>query len=293
MQKVWSVSLANECGQLVQGVGGRVTGTNNIFFIQDQVPIDRRKDVMYSSFGCKLKPNKEEKHRTRLTAGGDRINYPEDVGTPTADMTLVKILLNSTISTKNAQCVTLDIKDFYLNTPMKRYKYMRLKLADIPEEIIEEYKLREIVTDDGYVYCEIRKGMYGLSQVGLIAQELLEQQLSKVGYGQSKIIPGLWTHKTRKTCFMLLVDNFAIKFTKMEDAKHLIEALKKDNMITIDWGATKYIGLTINWDYNKGQVHVHMPGYLDKAFLKFKHVAPSKKQNSPHPHAIPQYGAKT
>ncbi len=91
---------------------------------------------------------------------------------------------------------------------------------------------------------------------------------------------------------MLVVDNFAIKFTKMEDAKHLIEALKKDYMITINWGATKYIGLTIDWDYNKGQVHVHMPGYLDKAFLKFKHAAPIKKQNSPYPHANPQYGAK-
>jgi hypothetical protein len=36
-----------------------------------------------------------------------------------------------------------------------------------------------------------------------------------------------------------------------------------------------------------------MPSNLDKVFLKFKHVVPSKKQNSPHPHAIPQYGAKT
>jgi hypothetical protein len=88
--------------------------------------MDRRKYVMYSSFVCELKPNKEEKHRTRLTAGGDRINYPEDMGTPTADMTLVKILLNSVISTKDARCMTLDIKDFYLNTPMKRYEYMRL-----------------------------------------------------------------------------------------------------------------------------------------------------------------------
>jgi hypothetical protein len=79
----------------------------------------------------------------------------------------------------------------------------------------------------------------------------------------------------------------------MEDAKCLSEALKKDYMITINWGATTYIGLTTDWDYDKGQVHVHMPGYLDKAFLKFKHVAPSKKQNSPHPHAVPQYGAKT
>ncbi len=89
---------------------------------------------------------------------------------------------------------------------------MHLKLADIPEEIIEEYKLHEIVTDDSYVYCKIRKGMYGLPQAGLIAQELLEQQLSKVGYRQSKIIPGLWTHETRQSCFTLVVDDFAIEF---------------------------------------------------------------------------------
>ena len=52
---------------------------------------------------------------------------------------------------------------------------MHLKLADIPGEIIEEYTLREIVTDDSYVYCKIRKGMYSLPQAGLIAPELLEQ----------------------------------------------------------------------------------------------------------------------
>jgi hypothetical protein len=123
--------------------------------------------------------------------------------------------------------------------------------------------------------------MYGLPQAGLIAQELLEQQLSNVGYSQSKIIPGLWTHETRQTCFTLVVNNFAVKFTKMGDAQHLIEALKQNYMITINWGAIKYIGLTFDWDYNKGQVHVHMPGYLDKVFLTFKHVAPSKKKTHP------------
>ena len=57
---------------------------------------------------------------------------------------------------------------------MSRYEYMRLKLTDIPEEIIVEYKLREISTSDGYVYIEIQKGMYGLPQAGIIAQQLLE-----------------------------------------------------------------------------------------------------------------------
>ncbi len=74
---------------------------------------------------------------------------------------------------------------------------MHSKLTDIPEEIIEEYKSCEIVTDDSYVYCKIRKRMSGFPQAGLIAQELLEQRLSTVGYSQSKITPGLWTHETR------------------------------------------------------------------------------------------------
>jgi hypothetical protein len=98
--KLWAHSAANECGRLAQGVGTRIKGTNTIQFIQmNQVPNERAGDVTYKSFSCNYKPNKEEKERTRLTAGGDRINYPGDTGTPTADMTLFKIILNSVIST--------------------------------------------------------------------------------------------------------------------------------------------------------------------------------------------------
>jgi hypothetical protein len=81
-----------------------VKATNTIFFIRkDQLPKDRMKDVTYRSFICDIKQNKTETHQTRLTAGGDRINYPEDVGTPTADMTLVKMMLNSVISMRGAK----------------------------------------------------------------------------------------------------------------------------------------------------------------------------------------------
>ncbi len=63
--------------------------------------------------------------------------------------------------------------------------------------------------------------------------------------------------------------------------------------MTVDTEATKYIGLTIEWDYKNQKAHIHMLGYLEKAFMRFKHEAPEKNQNSPHPHVIPQYGAKT
>ena len=35
---------------------------------------------------------------------------------------------------------------------MARPEYIRIKLSDIPEDVIERYKLRDIVDTDGYVY---------------------------------------------------------------------------------------------------------------------------------------------
>jgi hypothetical protein len=73
--------------------------------------------------------------------------------------------------------MTMDIKDFYLNTSMTQYKYMRLIISDMPNNVMDHYNLREIATSDGFIYCEIQKGMYGLPQAGIIAQELLADQL--------------------------------------------------------------------------------------------------------------------
>ena len=41
------------------------------------------------------------------------------------------------------------------------------------EDLIEEYKLRNKVTNNGYVYVGVRKGMYGLLHSGLIAHNIL------------------------------------------------------------------------------------------------------------------------
>ncbi len=83
-----------------------------------------------------------------------------------------------------------------------------------------------------------------------------------------------------------------VKYINEQDAEHLISTLKQDYNITIDQDATKYIGLTVEWDFKNNQVHVHMLRYLDKALICFKHKAPKKKQNSPHPHICSNYGAK-
>jgi hypothetical protein len=278
-KKQWSISAADEFGRLAQGVGGRIKNpTNTIRFIhQHEVPKERMKDVTYGSFTCTVRPEKADPNRTRFTVGGDRINYPGEVATPTADMLVAKILFNSVISTPGARFMTMDISNFCLMTPLLRPEYLRIKLSDLPDEIIKEYKLRDKVTKNGSIYIEVTKGMYGLPQAGLLANELLEKRLNKHGYFQSKLVPRLWKHKTRPIQFTLVVDDFGVKYVGKEHTDHL------HYKVTADWKGERYVSIHLKWDYIKQRVHLYMPGYVQKALIQFNHKQ-RKKQNQPFPH---------
>ncbi len=237
-------------------------------------------------------PEKDEPNRTRLVVGGNRINYPGNCGTPTADLLTVNLLLNSIVSTLNAKFFTMDIKDFYLNTPLKRHEYIRLKLSNIPADIIAHYNLMDIATPEGHVRCKVRQGMYGLPQAGIIPQELLEERLKAEGYRQSLYTPGLWTHNWRPIQFTLVVDNFGVKYAREEHAQHLLESVRKHYKCSCKMEGERYFGLTLKWDYTKREVQIMMPGYVSKGLQRFDHPHPDKPQDQPHPHAPPHYGAK-
>ena len=68
------------------------------------------------------------------------------------ELTTVKLLLNIIVSTHNAKFMTIDIKYFCLNTSMARSEYMRLKISDLPENVVQHYNMAEKTTRDGYVY---------------------------------------------------------------------------------------------------------------------------------------------
>ncbi len=211
----------------MQGVPG-VTGTDTIILIQcDEVPLERIKDKTYGRVSINYCPEKEDPNCMRLTVEGNRINYPGDCGTPTVDMVTIKLHLNSVISTKGACYCTIDLKDFYLMTPMTRPKYMRMKLKDLPDEFVELYNLTNKVNFNGFIHIKIQKCMYGLPQAGILAQELLEKRLNKHGYQQSPSTPGLWRHDFRSISFMLCVDKFGIKYNGCKPAEHLATILNE------------------------------------------------------------------
>jgi hypothetical protein len=211
---------------------------------------------------------------TRLVAGGNRVHNPEDAGMPTTDLLTIKLLINSIISTAEAKFMTMDIKDFYLNTPMARYKYMGLKLANMPANIIEHYQLNKIATPNRHFYCEIQIGMYGLPQAGLIAQELLVDRLKNHGYTQSKTMPGLWKNNSRPIAFSLVLNNFGMKHINKKNANHRLSTIQKYYKCLCNLEGEQYCGLTIKWDYKGCKVHPSMPTYLQKALKRFQHPPP-------------------
>ena len=285
----WERALLMEFGRLSQGFPGLVEGTNSLRFIRfDDKPSDRISS--YCRPVCAYHENKEEKERVRLTYGGDKSDYPFEVSTQTVDITTFKMHINSIISTPGAKHMTLDLKNFYLNTPLSRVEYMKIPLRIIPQAFIEQYNLQAIAVD-GHVMTEISQGIYGLPQAGKLANDLLIQRLATGGYYPAPHTPGYFIHASKKISFCLWVDDFSVKYVDRSDVQHLINLLQEFYELTTDWSGTKYLGLTLRWDYKRHTVDLSMPGYIERALQRFNHPAPTRPQHSPHAWTAPQYGA--
>ena len=174
------------------------------------------------------------------------MNVDIDCGTPTASMLTIKLLLTSIISTPGAKFMVIDSKDFYLNTPLDKLEFLRMKLSYFPDDAIEHYKLKDKVDTKGNVYAKCVHGMYGCPHAGIIAQQLLESRLNHHGYYQSRITPGFWKHKIHPICFSLLVDDFGVKYVGDEHAEHLLAALRENYTVSPDRDSKRYAGMTLD-----------------------------------------------
>jgi hypothetical protein len=192
---IWLQGCANEIGRLTQCFQDTsIKGTNAIHFIKPTNLPPGRMATYLLRIVIDVRPQKAEPNRVRFTAGGNLVAYPGDVSMSTADMLTAKLLFNSVLSTPKAKFSCFDISNFYLNTPMERYEYMRIPTWAIPDQVMTEYSK---------LHDEIRKGMYGLPQAGLLAAARLVAHLVQYGYMPCRHTSGLWSHATRPLRFSL------------------------------------------------------------------------------------------
>jgi hypothetical protein len=110
LQPLWKWCFNNEAGHPFQGIHN-IPGTNTCFSVE-LTNISRGRKLTYGKIISHYKPHKKENERVRITVGGDRLDYSGDVATSTAYITMFKILINSTLYTKDAAMTMMDIKYF-------------------------------------------------------------------------------------------------------------------------------------------------------------------------------------
>ena len=170
---LWQASNTEEIERMIDK-------TQTMSFIhRRELPANKR--ATYIRVVCADRPEKDNPRRVRWTIGGDRIVYPGNKSTKTADLVTVKLLLNSTISTRGGRFMTLDLSDFYLYSVLPDPEYVRIPLTLLPPAVIERYNLQDKIYQ-GHVYARVDKGMYGLPQAGKletlrVARDLLLEQL--------------------------------------------------------------------------------------------------------------------
>jgi hypothetical protein len=125
--------FGNEADRLFQGISD-IPGTNTCLFVELK-NIQKGIKITYGKIVCDYKPHKKEKERVRLTVDGKILDYSGDIATSTADITTFKILINITLSAKDAAMMMMDIKNIIwallypgMNTRECYYQDSRKKL---------------------------------------------------------------------------------------------------------------------------------------------------------------------
>ena len=159
----------------------------------NKLEIPHHKKITYANFVCDYRPLKTEKHRVRMTIGGDKLEYTDETTSPTASLIETKLLINSVISDakKGARFLTMDLKDHFLQTIMKDAEYMRIHKKYVTDEIQQEYDTDKFMCGDGFIYCKIKRGVYGLKQAARLAYDLIKEILTPHGYAPDPISPNI------------------------------------------------------------------------------------------------------
>ena len=281
-QEHWDAAFADELRRLV-------FRTKSITWIKSGILPQGRTATYANPVGRIKSVNGQRTFRIRLTYGGDRSDFDGNRTSYTVEYTTAKCLLNAVV-TENAEHITLDLEDFYLFTDLERPEYMRMPIAFIPMSLRVELGMDHL-PDSSSILWEVNKGLYGMPQAGLLAQQELNKLLAANDYIASPTTAGLYTHRTRKIQFVVWVDDFLIKFKRgdRKDINHLLDVLSTKYKYKVDWSGRTYLGMTILHQHRQRKLTISMPGFVDRLLRDLNIVKGAHDPRSPMAYVSPTY----
>jgi len=131
-----------------------------------------------------------------------------------------------------------------------------------------QFHLDQYIAKD-MVYFQVNKGMYGLKEARLLANDRIVDNLAKYDYIQSKYVPCQFVSKDKSTAFCLIDDDLLIK-EKKTYRECLYACLRVLYKITTDDTGSKYINIEMRRDRAAGTIASAMKGYMDKVITSIK-----------------------
>jgi hypothetical protein len=266
--------------------------------------IPRGETITYYNPQCKEKLATENEtqfveYRVRGTFGGDNSGYNGVTSSQTAEYLTTKVLLNATLSDRmlkdpDTKFATADMVDFYLGAVLDQPGYLGMKAAAFSQEIIDMYSLREYIDDNGTIYFQVVKCMYGHPASGRLSNMKLVAILKDAGYHEDAFVDCLFRHETRNITFALVVDDMGIKYSKVEDVEHLVATIAPHWKVKLDYSGSQFLGMNLNWEYDrkpKPRVIITSPTVIPKALARFRDK-PSRGRETPTPYTDPAYGTR-
>ena len=90
--------------------------------------------------------------------------------------------------------------------------------------------------------------------------------------------------------FTLVVDDFGIKYIGKKHSDHLLGVLNKYYNLETDWEGALYCGVSLAWNYNTHYMDIHMPNYVYRNLIKYKHEPQKRPQHFPYKPSPKMFG---
>jgi hypothetical protein len=230
--------------------------------------------------------------RVRGTAGGDRLPSSVPPSTLVASLPCVNILFNSVVST-DAFLGSIDLTDFYLGTPLATAQYIKIYTNIFSPEVLSRLSLLPFLKQDKsgkpYIIFRIEKTMYGLKEAGKLSNLRLVSLLQSFAFHQTDT-PGLFRHASRPITFVLVVDDFGVKYHRPSDFAFLVSCLSTLYHVKAHPIASSFLGFSLYHNRSNRTFSVSYPGYVSTLLTRLRPVGIAHT-SSPFIYTPPSYGS--
>jgi hypothetical protein len=210
--------------------------------------------------------------RVRGTAGGDRLASSVSPSTLVASLPCVNILFNSVVSS-NAVFGSIDLTDFYLESPLSAPQYIKIDTNLFSPAVLSRLLLHPFIKQDNagksFITFRIDKTMYGLKVAGKLSNLRLVSLLQSFDSHQTHT-PGLFRHSTRQITFVLVVDDFGVKYHHPSDFSFLVSCLSTLYHAKAHPIATKFLGFSLAHNRSSRTFTVSYLGYVPTLLTRLR-----------------------